>query len=137
VTIDVVFVIGLSIEVTGAALLAAGVLTRDPSKIATRGMLVLGPDEPAREAQRESARAIVGFGLLAIGVLVQLVGYAADGGWWLLVIGIEVIVAALLLGVLVADGPVTSWLHRQAVKQFGWMREAQAKANQRGAAPDQ
>jgi hypothetical protein len=117
---DVVFVIGLAIEVAGATLLAAEVLTQDPFAIARRGLTLVSSDEPQREAQREFARALVGFGLLGVGVSVQLVGYAADGGWWLLALAVAVIAVAYLAGRVVGDRFVTSWLHRQAVAY--WQR---------------
>jgi len=72
--VDVVFVVGLAIEVAGAALLAAG--------------------------------------------QIKLVGYAVDGGWWLLGLAIGVIVLAAAVGRVIADAPVTSWLHRQAVEYW-------------------
>jgi hypothetical protein len=107
--VDVVFVIGLAIEVAGAALLAAGQIRLiDRTTAAPSG-------QPRREAQLESARFTVGFALLAGGVIVQLVGYAADGGWWLLGLALGVIVLAALLGRAIADARVTSWLHKRAV----------------------
>jgi hypothetical protein len=102
---DVLFVVGLAIEVAGAALLAAGQIR-----------LVDRTPEPTRDAQQVVARFTVGFALLAVGVVVQLVGYAVDGGSWLLALG--VIVLAALVGRAIADAPVTSWLHTQAVEYW-------------------
>jgi hypothetical protein len=112
---DVVFVIGLAIEVAGAALLAAGQIRLVDRGIATRGMSLDRAAEPRREAQQESARFTVGFALLATGVVVQLFGYAIDGGWWLLGLAVGVTALAAGLGRVIADEPVTSWLHKQAV----------------------
>lgn len=114
---NVVFVIGLAIEVAGAALLAAGQirLVDQTSVSPTGGGDVARPDEPRREAQQATARFTVGFGLLATGVIVQLVGYAVDGGWWLLGLAFAVIVGAAVVGRSFADARVTSWLHQQAV----------------------
>src|SRR3954447_16705170 len=70
-TVDVVFVIGLAIEVAGAALLAAGQIRLVDLAIATRGAQ---SGEPTREAQQEAARFTVGFALLATGVIIQLAG---------------------------------------------------------------
>jgi hypothetical protein len=112
---DVVFVVGLAIEVAGAALLAAGQIRLVDRTIATRGMNVPHSSEPRREAQQESARFTVGFALLAAGVVVQLIGYAIDGGWWLLALAVGVIVLAALVGRVIADAPLTTWLHRKAV----------------------
>ena len=111
--VDVVFVVGLAIEVAGAALLAAGQIRLVDRTTATRE-----PGAPRREAHQESARFTVGFALLAAGVIVQLVGYAVDGGWWLLGLAIGVIVLAAAVGRVIADAPVTSWLHRQAVEYW-------------------
>jgi hypothetical protein len=112
---DVVFVIGLAIEVAGAALLAAGQIKLVDRVIATRG---LSPDRalpPRREVQQEAARFTVGFALLATGVIVQVFGYAIDGGWWLLGLAVGVTALAAAVGRVIADDPVNSWLHKQAV----------------------
>jgi hypothetical protein len=113
---DVVFVVGLAIEVAGAGLLAAGqirlvdgtISQPDPSRSA----------EPRREAQQAAARFTVGFALLASGVIVQLFGYASDGGWWLLGLAVGVILLAAVIGRAIADDRVTSWLHKQAVEYW-------------------
>jgi glycosyltransferase A (GT-A) superfamily protein (DUF2064 family) len=65
--------------------------------------------------QQEAARFTVGFALLAVGVIVQLFGYAIDGGWWLLGLAVGVTALAAAVGRVIADDPVTSWLHKQAV----------------------
>jgi hypothetical protein len=115
---DVVFVIGLAIEVAGAALLAAGQIRLVDRMIAARGMKAPQSAEPRREAQQEAARFTVGFALLATGVIVQLIGYAIDGGWWLLGLAIGVMLVAALVGRVIADAPVTSWLHKEAVEYW-------------------
>jgi hypothetical protein len=111
--VDAVFVVGLAIEVAGAALLAAGQI-----RLVDRGAKPDPAVEPTREAQRESARFTVGFALLAGGVVVQLFGYAADGGWWLLGLAAAVIVLAAVAGRVIADQPLTSWLHKKAVEYW-------------------
>src|SRR4051812_5590941 len=112
---DAVFVIGLAIEVAGAALLGAGQIKLVDRVIATRGAELDRAAQPTREAQREAARFTVGFALLAAGVIVQLFGYAADGGWWLLGLAVGVIALAAVVGRFIADKPVNSWLHKRAV----------------------
>lgn len=111
---DVVFVVGLAIEIAGAALLAAGQIRLVDRTFTARG---IGREsgEPTREAQQESARFTVGAALLATGVIVQLLGYAVDGGWWLLGLAVGVFLLAALVGRAIADEPLTSWLHKQAV----------------------
>lgn len=111
---DIVFVVGLSIEVAGAALLAAGQIRLVDLTLTPRRN-VRESGEPSREAQQESARFTVGVALLGTGVIVQLFGYAVDGGWWLLGLAVGVMLLAALLGRAVADQPMTSWLHKQAV----------------------
>jgi hypothetical protein len=118
---DVLFVVGLAIEVAGALLLAAGQIRLVDRTITAPGVSVPRSGEPRREAQQEAARFTVGGGLLAVGVIVQLVGYAVDGGWWLLGLAFGVIVLAALAGRAIADAPVTTWLHRQAVEY--WQNE--------------
>jgi hypothetical protein len=115
---DAVFVIGLAIEVAGAALLAAGQIRLVDRTILTPRTNALPSGEPRREAQQEAARFTVGVALLATGVIVQLIGYAVDGGWWLLGLAVGVIVLAALLGRAIADAPMTSWLHKQAVEYW-------------------
>ena len=114
---DVVFVVGLAIEVAGAALLAAGQIRLVDRTLAPRRN-VPESGEPSREAQQESARFTVGVALLASGVIVQLFGYAVDGGWWLLGLAVGVILLAALVGRTIADDPMTSWLHNKAVEYW-------------------
>ncbi len=111
---DVVFVVGLAIELAGAVLLAAGQIRLVDRTIMKR-VDIPTVGEPRREAQQEAARFTVGVALLAAGVFVQLIGYAIDGGWWLLGLAIGVIVLAAAVGRAIADDPMTSWLHKQAV----------------------
>jgi hypothetical protein len=118
---DVVFVIGLAIEVAGAALLAAGQIRLVDLTVARQRMTVEESGEPRREAQQQSARFTVGVALLATGVIVQLFGYAVDGGWWLLGLAVGVFLLAAVVGRVIADEPMTSWLHKQAVDY--WERE--------------
>jgi|SRR5579862_580657 len=112
---DAVFVTGLAIEVAGAGLLAAGQIRLLDRTITTPATRSQPATEPVREAQQEAARFTVGSALLALGVIVQLVGYAVDGGWWLLGLAAGVVLLAAAVGRAIADDPVTSWLHRKAV----------------------
>jgi hypothetical protein len=59
-----VVVIGLALEVAGAALLAAELLTLDPEVLARRGNVYTQSGEPHLWAQLPSARTFAGFGLL-------------------------------------------------------------------------
>jgi hypothetical protein len=70
------------------------------------------PSAATAEEQRPRSRAVVGFGLLALGVLVQLAGLAVHEVWLLAVAG-GAIVAGLLGGRWLADGPVWSRLTRR------------------------
>jgi hypothetical protein len=117
---DVVFVVGLAIEVAGAGLLAAGQIRLVDGTIS--GSDSSRSAEPRREAQQASARFTVGFALLATGVIVQLFGYASDGGWWLLGLAVGVVLLAAFVGRTLADDPVTSWLHKQAVDYWNTER---------------
>jgi hypothetical protein len=72
--LNVLFAIGLALEVAGGGLLAAEALRRDPFEIARRGMTLVSPDKPRRSEQVSTARAIVGFVILVIGFTVQLLG---------------------------------------------------------------
>jgi hypothetical protein len=69
------------------------------------------PSVGGAEEQVPRGRAIVGFVLLALGVVVQLAGYAVHEVW-LLAVAAGVIVVALLVGRWLADGPVLARLTR-------------------------
>jgi hypothetical protein len=72
--VNILFTIGLGIEVAGAALLAWEAMTTVSSTL---------PSAATAEEQRSRSRALTGFGLLGLGVAVQVVGYAV-GELWLL-----------------------------------------------------
>lgn len=87
---DVLLTVGLGLELAGAALLAWEAMTT------RRGTY---PSAGGAEEQFPRSRAIVGFGLLALGVVVQLAGYALDKVWLL-----AVAVGAVVVGLLGAAG---------------------------------
>src|SRR5437899_1286946 len=70
------------------------------------------PSASTAEEQRPRARAVVGFVLLAGGVVVQLVALAV-GEAWLLAVAAGAIAAGLLGGRWLADGPLWSRLTRR------------------------
>jgi hypothetical protein len=115
--VEALFVIGLALETAGGGLLAAEAYQRDPLEVARRGMTLISPDEPSRQAQLATARAIVGFGILVLGLLVQLLGYFSDEGWFLIV-AVVIAPVAFYAGRVLADGPVASRLHGQAVSYW-------------------
>jgi hypothetical protein len=102
--VEVLFTIGLGVEVAGAALLAWEAMTT------IRGTW---PSVGGAEQQVPRGRAIVGFLLLALGVVVQLAGYAV-AHVWLLAVAVGAIVAGLIAGRWVADGPVLARLTRSS-----------------------
>jgi hypothetical protein len=59
----------------------------------------------------------VGCGVLFLGIVVQLSGFIAHEGW-LLIVAIVIGPTAYYLGRRLADGPVTSRLHGQAVRYW-------------------
>jgi len=94
-----VFVIGLSLEIAGAAFLAAELLTLDAAVLAARGNTYAQSGEPHLEAQVPAARTFVGLGLLLVGFGVQIGGYAfGEGPVWLLLLSVAVVVGGFLLG---------------------------------------
>jgi hypothetical protein len=101
-TVDVLIVVGLGLEVAGAALLAWEAMTTPRGTFASAA---------TAEEQRPRSRAIVGFGLLALGVVVQLGGYAV-AHVWLLAVAAGAIGVGLIGGRWLADGPVWAWLTR-------------------------
>ena len=113
---NVAFVCGLALELAGATMLAASVLTARAGDVASRGIVYPTSGDPQQESQVEPARAIVGFGLLAIGFLVQIVAYAVDSGWCLLLVALAVGLGAMLVGWLAVRWAVVPWLHGRAVK---------------------
>jgi hypothetical protein len=113
----VTFVIGLSLEVAGAAFLAAELLTLDPAVLAARGNTYPQSGEPHLEAQVPAARTFVGLGLLLVGFGVQIGGYAfGEGPAWLMLLSLAVVVGGFLLGRRVSDQVLTPWLYRRAVR---------------------
>jgi hypothetical protein len=100
--VDVLLTVDLGIEVAGAALLAWEAMT------SVRGTF---PSAATAEEQRPRSWAIVGFGLLAVGVVVQLVGYAV-AHVWLLAVAAGAIGVGVIAGRWLADGPMWVWLTR-------------------------
>lgn len=99
---EVVFVVALALEIAGGALLASETIT------SARGTF---PSAATPEEQLPRGRAMAGFGLLVVGFLVQLAGYAFDRTW-LFALAIGVAAAGWCLG-RVAEEPITSWLLRR------------------------
>jgi hypothetical protein len=119
---DVAFVIGLALELAGASLLAYELLTVDPAVLASRGVVYPTSPEPRRERQVPAARTIVGFGLLACGFLVQIIGYAI-GCAWLVALAAGVLIVGVVAGRLVADKAVAPWLHGRATRWYARRQE--------------
>ena len=113
--VECAFVVGLALELAGAILLAAEFLTADPRKIRLRGATTYGGPAPP-EQHRNAARSIAGLLLLALGFAVQIVGYAIDGGARMILLAGAVVVVALIIGRLMADRGIASWLQRRAQK---------------------
>jgi predicted lysophospholipase L1 biosynthesis ABC-type transport system permease subunit len=101
----VLFAIGLGIELAGATLLAWEAMTT------VRGTFT---SAATAEEQKPRSRAVVGFGLLALGVVVQLVGLAVHD-LWLHAIAAGTIVVAIIVGRWLGDGPV--W---RAITHYSW-----------------
>ena len=94
--VNVLLTIGLGFELAGAALLAWEAMTT------VRGNF---PSAGTAEEQRPRSRAVVGFGLLALGVVVQLAGLAVHE-LWLLAVAAAAIAFGLVVGRWLGDGPV-------------------------------
>jgi hypothetical protein len=102
--VNVLLTLGLGLELAGAALLAWEGMTT------VRGTF---PSGATAEEQRPRSHAIVGFGLLALGALLQVVGLAVHE-LWLLAVAVGAIVAGLLGGRWLADRPVWARLTRRS-----------------------
>jgi hypothetical protein len=112
---DWFFVIGLSVEISGAVLIAGEVLFASRRDIAARGAVFPG-EGGNLEAQRGAAMTWVGVVLVAIGFFLQLSGYviAADD-YWFFAIAVAVIAVATAGG-LVASRGLARVLRRVAVR---------------------
>jgi hypothetical protein len=112
---DWLFVIGLSTEIGGGALIAGETLLARREEIAARGMTFPSGSEPTRRAQRGAAFTWTGVVLLVTGFVVQLVGYVvgSDFGWFFLIAPL-MIVFVLLVGWRIATTWVQDWLHDRA-----------------------
>jgi hypothetical protein len=111
VAADWLFVIGLSLEISGALLVAGEIFLASREDVAARGAIYpSGPPHP--KAQRGAAFTWVGGLLLILGFAIQLAGYvvAADDLWFV-VVAPGAICAALLIGWLVALRIVVPLLH--------------------------
>jgi O-antigen/teichoic acid export membrane protein len=115
---ETLIVIGLSLEVSGGALVAGEVLFARPEEVATRGMIFTSSGTPQVEAQRGPSFVWVGVALVALGFVLQLVGALIGSNEWVLVV-----VAAVTIGATFAVGRwmaaplVQRRLHRHALKE--------------------
>jgi hypothetical protein len=108
------FVIGLALDIGGAALVVGRLIIVPRTHLAMRGAL-FPSGGPTREAMEEVAFTWVGVGLIAVGFLLQLGGYViASDRPWLLGVAALATAAALGGGWLLASG-VAAWLHRRAL----------------------
>jgi hypothetical protein len=101
--VNVLLTVGLGLELAGAALLAWEAMTT------VRGTF---PSAATAEEQRPRSRAIVGFGLLALGALLQLVGLAVHEVW-LLAVAAGAIVVGVIGGRWLADAVVWTRITRR------------------------
>jgi hypothetical protein len=112
---DWLFVIGLSIEISGAALVAGEVLFASGEEIAARKMTFPSSGTPFVEAQRGPALTWIGVAVLALGFALQLVGYVVSSDdYWFFALAPVVIVATFFGGRALA-APVARLQHRRAL----------------------
>jgi hypothetical protein len=113
------FVVGLCLDISGAALTVGGIILTPRKERARLGVLTTGPDEPPLHAFREIGFTWLGVALLSIGFLLQLLGYLIDAAdWTLVVIAVAIVVGATLVGWLAATRFASPWFHRRAVRDW-------------------
>jgi hypothetical protein len=119
--VDWLFVVGLSLEISGAILAVGEVLFASRKDIAARGALFPGAGGNV-EAQRGAAMTWVGVTLLAVGFGLQLAGYvvAADDEWFF-AIAFGVIAIATAGGWLASRG-LARFLQWVAVRNAPWLK---------------
>lgn len=118
---DWLFVVGISCEISGAALIAGEVFLETSEQASLRGVAPLpgmNPlGQPLEIAQHGPALTWVGGALLGLGFVLQLIGYvvAASDAWFILVSGVTLAVT-FVGGRRLAERRVINLLHRRALK---------------------
>jgi hypothetical protein len=120
---DWLFVVGISLEISGAALIAGEFLFESREDAAERGNVLTLTDGPSRDAQRGAAFAWIGVCIIVAGFLLQLSGYVASAGdlWF---VGVAVLAAGLSFGtgLWLATGPAQTLLLRRAEDAWNAMK---------------
>jgi hypothetical protein len=117
------FVTGIALDIAVGVLVLGGIIFERGERRASRGMLILGGDEPSLEAMREPAFVLAGAALLASGFALQLAGYTiASGHSYFACFGVGVILVAAGVGYLATTRLIAPALHRQALKKWAAMQ---------------
>lgn len=113
------FVIGICLDLVGAALAVGGIILRKRHELARLGLTLTSPGTPPEAAFREVGFAWAGLPLLTLGFFLQLLGYLIGAGDWSLVwIAVATLGGAALLGWLAATRWIAPWFHRRAVSDW-------------------
>jgi hypothetical protein len=113
-TTDWLFVVGLSLEISGAVLVGGEIVFASAAEIASRGGTYPGAGGH-REAQRGPALTWTGLALLAAGFVLLLVGYIVlSSYWYFFAIAVAIVLVAILLGRWIARTLVTDLLFKRA-----------------------
>ena len=111
---DWLFVIGISLEISGATLIAGEVLFASDIDVFARGKSFYG-ESPSKEAERGAVFTYTGFGLLAVGFVLQLVGDVIDAqDNRLILVAPLTVIAATSAGAWLAMHPIRRWLLAKA-----------------------
>lgn len=125
------FIVGLALDITGAILLAKGLLI-SPATIANISATLWGGNpETARDRCRNRVDAEFGVAYLAGGFFLQAVGYSLDIGGVPSETGTDRLIAALVMALVAAAVSVGIYARFHAARERQLIAEAEAEDEQK------
>ncbi len=125
------FIVGLALDITGAILLAKGLLISPATISSVSATLWGGNPETARDRCRNRVNAEFGVGYLAGGFFFQAVGYSLDIGGVTSETGTSRLIAALSMALIVAALAVAIYALLHATRERQLIGEAEAEGDRR------
>ncbi len=114
---DWLFVIGISCEIGGAALVAGEIYFESAEAASMRGINYPTSDKPLKITFVGPAYTWVGGALLGFGFLLQLVGYvAASADLWFILVSVVALGLAFFGGRRIAERYVSNALYKRALR---------------------
>ncbi|HEX3563553.1 MAG TPA: hypothetical protein VHU24_12000 [Solirubrobacterales bacterium] len=126
------FIVGLALDITGAILLAKGLLISPEAISSVSATLWGGNPETARDRCRNRVDAEFGVAYLAGGFLFQAIGYSLDIGGVPSETGADRLFAALGMALIAAAIAVGAYIRLHGAREKQLIAEAEAEAERRG-----